>query len=530
MLEVEEVDKNRKLRFYLVDSHHHIGEDEDGHRNLTVDGSFGFFRTIWKLLNEKYEKLDTFPYYFKPKFLIKRIVPPKPLNFLNSNSIHQNSWIFDQFIAFPFQDTFRAKAKMGEKIIKYHNSNTRLAKITSGENTGCRLIGYCRIDPRDEDLALQEIDYSILELGLKGIKLHPLSDDWNSEEYFDPNIESNYLPKIILRAMKYKVPVIFDCRFVNTLKWIYKLVYEIQERFLANNREQSWINDHLKVIVAHIGFLWQNDDFLFKALSNPCIYGDLTGQFSSKTKDLIENLYKKVKCPYSNVSDLEKKFYWSTKIVMGSDYNYFKAYHIVDQLLYFFSEDFYNLIDGNILLLKNIFSENILRLIPNAIHRNSKNIETDDNKILRTLTLKWNQFDQLMANVLHFLRENFDQYPYFFRMFPDIPFFKEYFNADSLYSQNFSQQKDDLESQYNFYFEWRNNPTIIAGIIPPQLERVFIYLLNRKDHNKIPFNSIENISPIFNLNSGTENLNENQLNLVYNVIRNFNEEDDNGAI
>ena len=53
MIEVEEQtnsDKSRRtLQFYLIDGHHHIGEDIDNHKNLTVNGSFDFFRSIWNI-------------------------------------------------------------------------------------------------------------------------------------------------------------------------------------------------------------------------------------------------------------------------------------------------------------------------------------------------------------------------------------------------------------------------------------------------------------------------------------------------
>ncbi|GAH11234.1 unnamed protein product, partial [marine sediment metagenome] len=110
-----------------------------------------------------------------------------------------------------------------------------------------------------------------------------------------------WIYEILRRAIKYRVPIIFDCRFLNTLRWIYKLTTNIQNEFLNNNFTQDYVSSRLKIIIAHIGFLLGEDDFLFKVLSHPCIYGDLTGQFSSRTKNLIENLRQKVKCPFPDV-------------------------------------------------------------------------------------------------------------------------------------------------------------------------------------------------------------------------------------
>jgi len=494
MFEVEEqTNEKRVLKFYLIDGHHHIGEDTDNHKNLTINGSFDFFRAIWSLLNSKYEEYENnkeYPTYFKPRFKIKNIFPPAPLDFLKSNPIHANSWIIDQFIAFPFHDKFREKPRNDGKIVQYHNSNTRLANIISSNDSGCRLIGYCRLNPTDGNLALEELDYSILKMGLKGIKLHPISDEWNEKNYFEEN--SLWVKEILRRAIKYNIPVIFDCRFVNTLKWIYNIVNILQEEYQDNRFDDNYIYDHLKVIVAHIGFLMQNDDLLYEVLSHPCIYGDLTGLFSSRTKDLIENLYEKVKCPYQDLPSMGKKYYWSTKIFVGSDFNYFEAFHIVDQLLYFLSEDFYNLIEGNLSVLQNIFSENILNLIPNDIPARSKNLSKITKNNVFSVNLDQQQYNKFIDSVFSYIRnDTSDQNPNFFRIDQDINF-NSFLQSQSFYSRNFSSQISGLTKQNNFYFTWNDYAFIISGIILNLMDRYVIYFFNNKELEDPSFELLKN--------------------------------------
>ena len=75
------------------------------------------------LLNSKYDEQinnSNFPEYCTCRFKIKRIFPCPPLDFLKSDSLHANSWLFDQFIAFPFHDKFREKPREDGKLVQYH--------------------------------------------------------------------------------------------------------------------------------------------------------------------------------------------------------------------------------------------------------------------------------------------------------------------------------------------------------------------------------------------------------------------------
>ena len=63
-----------------------------------------------------------------------------------------------------------------------------------------RVIGFCRVDPRDPKAAVEELERSITSLGLKGLKLHPVM------EVFTP--DHDYVLKVVKKAGDLGVPVL----------------------------------------------------------------------------------------------------------------------------------------------------------------------------------------------------------------------------------------------------------------------------------------------------------------------------------
>ena len=284
----------------------------------------------------------------------------------------------------------------------------------------------------------------------------------------------------------------------------------------------------MKIIIAHIGFLWQNDDTLFTVLSHPCIYGDLTGLFSSKTRDLTDSLQKKVECPFDDWTPLEQKYYWSTKVFMGSDFNYFEAFHIVDQLLYFFSEDFYNRIDGNISVIQNLLSDTILKLLPNDFQLNS----TPNTQVKNVTSLIFNQdlYNKIISTIFSLVKNNeSSQNPNFFRIDKDLNHFKQFLDSSSFYAKNFNLQKQNLNSQYNFYFKWSNNPIMVSGTIPNMMNRFIIYIFSRNDLPKLSFELLKIFATQIPINSNNEeeSSNEEIANKLKDIIENLNNKQNN---
>lgn len=81
----------------------------------------------------------------------------------------------------------------------FHEANSYILEAV--DNHPDRLIGFMRIDPRRKTGALEEIDIYYGK-GLKGIKLHPKSQDFGPDHAF--------LYKILEKAQEYDLPVVFD--------------------------------------------------------------------------------------------------------------------------------------------------------------------------------------------------------------------------------------------------------------------------------------------------------------------------------
>jgi len=64
------------------------------------------------------------------------------------------------------------------------------------------LIGFARLDPNYGEKAILELERAIKELGLKGLKLHPTSQNFS--------LDNPYVLRIIKEASELGIPVIFD--------------------------------------------------------------------------------------------------------------------------------------------------------------------------------------------------------------------------------------------------------------------------------------------------------------------------------
>ncbi len=65
-----------------------------------------------------------------------------------------------------------------------------------------RLVGFARLDPNFGEKALLELERAINKLGLRGVKLHPSSQNFS--------LDNPHVLRIIQRASELRIPVIFD--------------------------------------------------------------------------------------------------------------------------------------------------------------------------------------------------------------------------------------------------------------------------------------------------------------------------------
>jgi len=120
-----------------------------------------------------------------------------------------------------------------------------------------RLIGFCRLDPNFGERAVRELERSARELGLRGIKLHPTSQNF----YLD----NPWLSELLAVAAELNMPVVFDtCKKMSHPSRIAKLAAEYPT---------------LKIIMAHISLL---DESIAAAKAASNIYLGTTGYFNLK--------------------------------------------------------------------------------------------------------------------------------------------------------------------------------------------------------------------------------------------------------
>lgn len=65
-----------------------------------------------------------------------------------------------------------------------------------------RLIGFARLDPNYGEKTVLELERAIKKLGLKGVKLHPSSQNFS--------LDNPHVSRIIKKASELRIPVIFD--------------------------------------------------------------------------------------------------------------------------------------------------------------------------------------------------------------------------------------------------------------------------------------------------------------------------------
>ncbi len=120
-----------------------------------------------------------------------------------------------------------------------------------------RLTGFCRLDPNYGERALMELERSARKLGLRGIKLHPTSQNF----YLD----NQWLYDILAAASEMGMPVIFDsCKKMSPPSRFAKLATEFTD---------------LKIIMAHISLI---DESVAAAKAASNIYLGTTGYFNLK--------------------------------------------------------------------------------------------------------------------------------------------------------------------------------------------------------------------------------------------------------
>ena len=133
-----------------------------------------------------------------------------------------------------------------------------------------RFSGFAAIDPWQGISAVEELERSVKDLGLRGLKLHPV------QQAFHPNDEQFY--PLYQKCSDLEIPALFHCGMAASgagtpggggLKLKYSAPIPGMDDVAADFPE-------LKIIMAHPGWPWI-DQQIAVALHKPNVYLDLSG-------------------------------------------------------------------------------------------------------------------------------------------------------------------------------------------------------------------------------------------------------------
>ncbi|TFG32060.1 hypothetical protein EU527_11055 [Candidatus Thorarchaeota archaeon] len=330
--------KGDTFRLFLVDAHHHMGK-EKSHRN-TPSGAYEFYTSLWfemqKIATQMREEDKLL---FEPIQVVGPSLASRCFESRDSWKRMNHGWLVDKTVVFPYTDDYSKTDN--SKDASFKASNDKIAAWTTRAPHSTRLVGFARIDPNDElkskGLAVKELDRSIHELGLRGLKLHPLA------QLFVDSIDDKMTKDIVKRAGELNIPVIFDTRNISTVMKIKNMV-----ETMRNDPDCGTAMRGLRVILAHCG-MSPGDSRLYEALKDPAIYAETSTLHDLDVPVLFESAIERLK---------RLEFKWSEKILFGTDYS-FLSVQAADVILYLLSRSF----PGTLADAQRILGGNTLSII-----------------------------------------------------------------------------------------------------------------------------------------------------------------------
>ena len=333
-----DIRKGDEFRLYIADAHHHMGK-EKSHRN-TPSGSYDFYASLWfEMQKIAKQKLDSDSLLFEPVRVEGHDLASRCFESRKSWARMNHGWLVDRTVVFPYTDDYAKSENPKEPTFKV--SNDKIAGWTTRAPHSTRLIGFARVDPMDEQkkkgFAVKELDRSIQELGLRGLKLHPLA------QLFVDSIEEKTTKDVVKRAGELGIPVIFDTRNITTVMKIKNLVESIR-----NDPECGTAMKGLRVILAHCG-MSPGDPRLYEVLRDPAIFAETSTLHDLDVPALFESAVERLG---------REGFSWSEKILFGTDFS-FLSIQAADVILYLLSHDF----PGTLADAQRILGGNTLSLV-----------------------------------------------------------------------------------------------------------------------------------------------------------------------
>jgi len=325
----------------LVDFHTHIGrvkiETTKG-SSQRVNMPKNIIQLYEKLQYEIHKRIIQKPdnYYVKlpPVEEFSKPLYPFVQQILDLKGKKSRGWIVDHIICFPFNDIFYKQTEP-----KFVKSNQYIRHQLQTMDNCFRFIPFCRVDVMDESVD-KEVQSSIAA-GARGLKLHPLSQDWIDK------IDSPSCKTVLQTAGNSFIPVIFDVPNKGVALDITKISEE------ARSESPNPIN----VVLGHTAFDYNSKE-VFECISKTGMYAETSGM---RGKD-VEIFFK-------NVMEVEK---WWEKILFGTDSNYFGVLQAADFITFLLSIKFVELLEANecnvepLIAAAKILGGNALNIVPKS--------------------------------------------------------------------------------------------------------------------------------------------------------------------
>ncbi|MFX1515384.1 MAG: amidohydrolase family protein [Promethearchaeota archaeon] len=240
---------------------------------------------------------------------LSRPLLPAVQKLLESNSVKSRGWIVDHIVCFPFNDIFHKQTSP-----KFVKSNQYVRHQTQTFDFSFRFIPFCRVDITDEGAA-DEVKSSV-SLGMRGLKLHPMSQGWIE------NIVSVTCKEVLQTAGEISIPIIFD---------VPNKGVAVDITSIAEQARQE-VDYPINVVLGHSAFDYSSKE-IFDCLQKDHMFAETSGM---RGKD--------VEIYFKNVVRVNG---WEDKILFGTDSNYFGVLQAADFITFLFSYKFKTLIESN---------------------------------------------------------------------------------------------------------------------------------------------------------------------------------------
>ena len=154
-----------------------------------------------------------------------------------------------------------------------------------------KLIGFCSVDPNDDD-AIEQLDFAILKLGLRGLKLGPI--------YQNVHPSDRKIRRLFARAEQLDIPILIH----QGTTFCCNVSLEVANPILLQSVALEF--PRLRLVIAHLGHPWISETIAL-IRKHPNLYSDISALFYRPWQ-------------YYNSLVLAAEYRVMDKLLLGSDY------------------------------------------------------------------------------------------------------------------------------------------------------------------------------------------------------------------